>query len=269
MAGNSLSEAELEVDGTRLSLRVDGRWLTGADLVGAEIEVPGLGELRIDAAELDPDARFEDFWLYQARVRVPGTEVFESICEPDEGGDTRMVVFAGDFDAHMRYRGGSNRFSLSCVSGVQAKCLRWGYEPWRSAPDTGVSLLGHYNACLQLARADYCGDDTPTTRDGTMIDVYDRDGVQAPETEPALIEGLAFEAGWNADGAVCVHHARIAEHLDLSKLGSSCPRLANAPLGAACDEAEAQRRGAVLFNRSRITASGAGASRPSGAPSPD
>ncbi len=241
-------DAGLEIDGTRLSLLTEHGRLSGSDLVGAEIDVPGLGSLRIDGAGLDPDSRFGDLWLYQMQLKPPGGETFQPFCEPDDGGDTRAIVFAGDFDQQMRYRADAGTFSLSCVSGVQAKCLRWGYEPWRTAPDTGIALVEHYNACLHLARADYCGDDRPATRDGTLIDVYDRVGVQEPEADAGALE---FEAGWNADGAVCVHHPRIAENLDLDQLGQRCPRLTADALGSGCSEDEAVRRGAVLFNRSR------------------
>jgi hypothetical protein len=39
-------------------------------------------------------------------------------------------------------------------------------------------------------RADYCGDVVGHTRNGTLIDIFDRVGVQGDETAP----GMAFEA---------------------------------------------------------------------------
>ena len=47
-------------------------------------------------------------------------------------------------------------------------------------------------------RADYCGNGKPHTRDGTRIELWDREGIQVDTSEP----GLTFEAAWNEDGAV-------------------------------------------------------------------
>ncbi len=38
-----------------------------------------------------------------------------------------------------------------------------------------------------------------------MIDIFDPMGIQTLEPAPEL----AFEAGWTATGAVCVHHVRV------------------------------------------------------------
>ena len=85
------------------------------------------------------------------------------------------------------------KFELSCTAGVRAKCVRFGYLPWR---DYGTRQL--FNACIRMMRADYCGDGQATTRDGTLIDIYDDLGMQKLDE----ISACAFEAGWTADGAV-------------------------------------------------------------------
>ena len=64
-------------------------------------------------------------------------------------------------------------FELVCISGAQGKCARFGYAPWRQAPD-GRPMIDWYNACVRLLRGDYCGDGRPFTRDGTPVDIYDR-----------------------------------------------------------------------------------------------
>ena len=171
-----------------------------------------------------------------------------AICDADPSGDRRLVFFPGRFDGQMDYVADPAEFSISCVSGVQAKCLRWGYRPWANAPEGGASLAPYYNTCIRTARADYCGDDQPTTRNGTTIDLYDRVGVQKSESDPLE---FPFEAGWSPTGAVCVHHPRIKANATLAGIAQSCPRLREAPLGEACDEAGAAALGALLFNRSR------------------
>jgi ADYC domain-containing protein len=123
--------------------------------------------------------------------------------------------------------------------------VRFGYQPWKMAADRRP-MRDYYNACTRLVRADYCGDGRSFTRDGTSIDVWDSVGIQTPDTgdDPAY----SFEAGWGADGAVCVARTRIPENIILETLKISCPRLAAMPV---CDEGSARAAGALLFNRSR------------------
>jgi hypothetical protein len=118
--------------------------------------------------------------------------------------------------------------------------VRFGYLPWRGAAEAAT-----YNACLRMVRADYCGDGAGTTRDGMSIDLYDDQGVQKPDMAP----DQAFEAGWTAQGAVCVAHVRVKENTSLDALARACPRLAGR-LGAGCTEGAARGLGAVIFNRS-------------------
>jgi hypothetical protein len=242
----------LRVEGTEfVVIAEDGTEVRGADLIGAELDLGALGTVRVAAVERDATARFDEVWLHSLELRVPGSMLFQQFCTPDPGGDRRAVAYAGFFDETRRYVADPTRFSLSCVSGVEAKCLRWGYLPWRRAPNTGASLAPFYEACIHMARADYCGDDRPSTRNGTLIDVYDRVGVQ--QRSPGMTD-LAFEAGWTERGAVCVHHTRIPEQLELAELPAHCERLRARAQGDACTEQSAAAQGALLFDRSRDTA---------------
>lgn len=223
-----------------------GRERRGPDLDGATLDLGQIGVLRIEGIERDAQARFpEHVWLIDAQLRQ--STAFVPICPPDAQGDHRALMYQGYLDGELRYVDAPERFSISCLSGVEAKCLRWGYLPWRMAPDAEQSLAPYFESCIRLARADYCGNDQPTTRNGTEIDIYDRIGIQ--QMTPG-IEDFDFEAGWAPSGAVCVHHPRIAENLDLAELARTCPRLAAATLGTECDEAMSARSGALLFNRS-------------------
>lgn len=244
--------AEMRVEGTAIVVTDEsGRERRGAELDGAELNLGDIGTLRIVSSALDDQARFPDeVWLLHGELRAPGMSRFEQICTPDASGDTRMLIYSGYFDDEFRYVAARERFSVTCVSGIEGKCLRWGYLPWRKAPLGGASLAPYYESCIRLARADYCGDDQPTTRDGTSIDIYDRVGVQQPT--PDLAE-FHFEAGWGTRGAVCVHHARIADNLRLADLPRTCPRLSPAVIGPACDEQRASELGALLYNRSKIS----------------
>lgn len=236
----------LRVEGTEFVLYgLDGRVRRGAELVGAELELGGGTALRIEAVRQDPDDASGQVRLYRLSQRAGGGEWTEA-CEADRLGRREGFPVPGQW-VDGRYRLDRAHFALSCSGGAQAKCVRWGYRPWDRAPD-GTAMDGLYEACVHMVRADYCGDGTATTREGTAIDIYDRHGVQQRASDDAQFR---FEAGWGRTGAVCVNHARIAQNLDLATLAQRCPRLATAILGEGCSEDSAAAAGALLFNRSR------------------
>lgn len=238
----------LRVEGTRFVVPdASGKLLSGADLAGSELDLGEVGVVRVVAVEQDASARFNEVWLHRLTLRQPGSMVFTEFCAPDPKGDTRVVVYPGYFDDALHYVADPERFSFSCVSGVEAKCLRWGYLPWRKAPNTGASLAPYYETCIKLARADYFGDGQASTRDGTAIDIYDRIGVQQRTTG---LDQMQFEAGWNLDGAVCVHHTRVPENLTMDTLRQRLATQPSVVLGDACSENMALSQGALLFNRS-------------------
>ncbi len=91
-----------------------------------------------------------------------------------------------------------DRFTFACpVIGAIGKCVDAGYKPW--------TLESEHEACVRLLRADYCGDGTPHTISGTIINLYDAAGVQEDT------EDWSLEAEWDQDGARCVtSHLRQA-----------------------------------------------------------
>src|SRR5262245_56780055 len=136
-----------------------------------------------------------------------------------------------------------NGFELVCTAGPQAKCVRFGYGPWRQAPD-GRPMRDWFNACVRMMRGDYCGDGRPYTRDGTWIDLYDRIGVQKSDEDPSL----RFEAAWGPEGAICVARPRLPDLITLDGLETECPRLKGRLGPAVCNE---NVPGALIINRSR------------------
>ncbi len=223
----------------------DGKTLTSHELVGAELEMTIAGRdirLRIDKVESDPAA--PGILLHEFSVRQPDSG-WKNLCRKDSAGRSEGFPLAG------KSRGNGTldtsdpaAFELACTSGAQAKCARYGYLPWSSAPD-GSPLLQAFNACVLMLRADYAGDSAPATRDGTKIDIGDRWNIQALDAH-----GGRFEAGWDAAGAVCVHHPRIGENMTLEKLEAGIPRL-KGRTGPACTPELARQLGALIFNRSK------------------
>jgi hypothetical protein len=246
IGGGGVRGEPLSVVGTEFRLRLpDGRVLRSAEMVGVVLGVEEGGTLRrvrIDAVRPDPDDASRELLLHDLAVFDDSVSRWVPYCLPDAAGARHGFPYVVDT--------ATGRFTLTCAAGAEAKCIRMGYRPWKSARD-GQPLRDYFRACIHLARADYCGDDRPATRDGTLVDVYDRIGIQQPSDDASL----HFEAGWGTAGAVCVARTRVPALLSKDALLRRCPRLAGASSGPDCTEERLENDPrALLFNRSRPTA---------------
>lgn len=170
-------------------------------------------------------------WQYDVQVRPEGTSSWQSLC-----GGGKAFVISGLWQRDGRHRDVPDTMVFACMEGVAAKCIHWGYEPERGADDA----WGRHQACTRMARADYCGDGSSHTFDGTGILIYDgpedRPGVlhtvsagelqRAPAAgEVELPDGstsdLWFEAAWRPDGAFCLSKLRW----QTLPLGGFCPSI--------------------------------------------
>jgi ADYC domain-containing protein len=247
-AGTDQPQYQVEVVGTEFNLVLpDGRQVRGDDLVGMilTLEDPGSARrsIRIDAVQ--PDPKDPEITLYALFVLDPVSGTWENPCGPDAEGLAMGFPLSGTWTAAGEHIPSDHAFSITCTRGVNAKCVRMGYKPWKNSND-GTSLWGLHQACTRMLRADYCGDGTPHTRDGTLVDIYDTVGIQSPQPE----SGLSFEAAWRADGAVCVRKVRIPEITTLEALVQSCPARLRNYVGPECTEERALQLGALAMNES-------------------
>jgi hypothetical protein len=217
-------------------------WLEPPALQGAELTRRDGTVLRIDSVQAGTDAAGARLWLMGVSVlQADGTA--QPLCQAAPDGTRYAMVVPGAVQPDGTVQEDAEDFVVACSAGAQGKCLRFGYRPW-STDAQGRSLRSAYNACVHMVRADYGGDGTPHTRDGTPIDVFDDLGIQRPDN----VAGQSFEAGWDEHGAVCVRHVRIASLVALPELERAYPQLAG-HAGEVCDEAHARALGAVVFNR--------------------
>jgi hypothetical protein len=233
----SSAQTRLAVEGTEFVLALpDGGTLRSTDLIGATLKIGAPGgdlEVTIESVEEDPYATGGRVMLHRFVVKDQRGQPVEMCTADAQGRNLGFPIPDG--------RGGFD------LSGAVAKCIRWGYRPWEEQPG-GPPLRALHRACVHMTRADYGGDGSSTTRDGTLIDIGDRFDIQRLDREGPM----AFEAAWGVDGAICVARPRIAENISLAQLAERYPRLA-ARLGPdACTEDGAMRDpAALLFNRSQ------------------
>jgi hypothetical protein len=221
----------------------DGRVLKSPDLRGAVLDVADeAGQrltVRIEDASPDPADTEGDVWLHRFSVRNPSTGEWTTLCKPGPDGTVGGFPLSGSWTGTGRHVRDPSSFTVACTSGAAGKCVRLGYKPWREI--NAESLWDYHQACVRTIRADYGGDGTGHTRDGTAIDIFDRLGIQQADSNQS---GLTFEAAWGPEGAICVRRTRVPEVLPQTELASRYPGLANG--GPDCSESTP----ALIWNKS-------------------
>jgi ADYC domain len=246
LSGTALDNVRVErgeVVAERGGVTLRGTALAGAhfladvrDLVAAAAAVV---EYRITAiapelSQYDP-TRTGNTFLYTLEQWIGDTGSWQPACPADSDGRSVAIPLAATWDEHGDRIESSARFTFGCTTGVIAKCYRWGYRPWVTG--YGDLTTMHWT-CTRLARADYCGNGVPHTRNGTQINVWDKLPAPGPIQRHGLLAplGMLFEAGWNTGGAVCLSRSRwlLDDGLELAAL---CPdRLIPPGLGGTvCD----------------------------------
>ncbi len=220
--------AEIEIAGSDLRIHTgDGQTIRGDALAGTVMAMlldgRKLLNLRIDAVAKDRRAASDDVMLYDLSLQ-DAQGAWQPACKPDPFGEHYAILQPGE----------SGALSVWCTYATNAKCVRAGYRPWATGPN-GEPLRPYHIACSKMLRADYCGNDQATTRDGMKIELYDSLGIQkGPLENPELV----FEAAWNEEGAICVAHPRVPQNISLERLAETCPRL-KGRLGPICTEESA------------------------------
>src|SRR5262249_36018810 len=96
----------------------------------ARDEGGGTVTLRVDGMARDPRDADGDVFLYQLSVRDPAG-AWQPYCLPDREGLTLALPLQGSWDAS-RNHVASDAITFACTHGALAKCVRWGYKPWKT-----------------------------------------------------------------------------------------------------------------------------------------
>lgn len=177
---------------------------------------------------------------------------WQPACGADLDGRRVAIPVAATWNAQGDRVESSALFTFGCTTGVIAKCYRWGYRPWL----TGYGdLVAMHWACTRLARADYCGDGVPHTRDGTWINLWDDLPPPGPIQDHGArsLDGMHFEAAWSTEGAECISRTRWKD--TLKSIPRTClrQRILGGNARKFCDtveDAERHGRAVLLFNES-------------------
>jgi hypothetical protein len=167
------------------------------------------GERDASRSTMPVHADNRDVWLFEVQhttAAQPTERDWQSFCQPDRHQQTRGMFLDGRWRADGSWD--ARGYTFACTNGVLAKCARnWGYKPWKQVTLPGgerISLQPLHQACTRAARADYCGDGISHTRNGTLIDLFDRYGLNVREQ----VEGFHAEAGFTARGASWIARPR-------------------------------------------------------------
>jgi hypothetical protein len=247
IAAGAAQAPRIEV--TQAKFRIDlgdGRVVAGADLVGVILHLrDGAGrplEIRIDSVTSPSEQPASGIELY-GLSRRDAQGAWSPLCKP--GADGRALGFplpaTAPSDDDVAADGGG--FSIACTAGARGKCVMLGYRPWAAAAN-GESLRPHFEACVRMMRADYCGDGRSYTRPGIRIDMWDSAGIQAAQAD------MPFEAAWGPNGAVCLTKVRVPALSSLADVLAACPRLASLPSSTCDSRSPRPGNGALIWNAS-------------------
>jgi hypothetical protein len=195
-----------------------GRPLSGSELAGAvfiaTVETGTTLPVRIDAVQHGSERWDRDVFRYTVSYQT--TDGWLPLCGSSESGPVQAIALQGRWDYGQGETGGAHVddpsvFTFACVDHSLGKCVEMGYKPWQRALACKhgggcerTTLAAAHQACTRMLRADYCGDGTSYTVEGTEVNAYDVFGVRTD----AL--AWASEAEWGPGGATCVARERLA-----------------------------------------------------------
>lgn len=211
---------------------VGGTDLEGTLLQGVFSDSSGI-ELRIDAVTPTNDAE-----IYEYTVSYRNGAIWENLCGYQNGLAIPALAVEGRWDESSGTPTGGdhlddpNLFTFACTHATIAKCVTMGYAPWRSVSECSgndcqnIPMRELHQACTRMLRADYCGDGTTHTVNGTTINLWDNLDIQTSDT--ALPVTWTDEAEWSPKGALCIQQVRWTGTAE-TYIDATCPKRWTSP----------------------------------------
>jgi len=185
-----------------LSITTDDGDFRGADLIDSRWWLDEQKTRYITITDYGEAAGFKGYQFeHHWTVSGPANPM---ICTPDVDGNHWAYVVG---DVLVQPTGSITNdpgaLLIACSSGALGKAITWGFTPWDETNQT----LDLYQTGVRTVMADYCGDGSSYTEDGTLIQVHNDlagQGFVNPTTEN--------EAVFGPDGALCLSEPRAASH---------------------------------------------------------
>ena len=139
---------------------------------------------------------------YEVEQGGKWSEKYTDVCVNGAGEPVPVLLLNGEWD----YETGAwisedpATITMACREAAIAKCVEWSYR--EQYGERGWS----HQACTRMVRADYAGDGTPHTLNGTRIYVGDPFGYNDQHSHPGW---LVKEAEWTPDGASCINRSGL------------------------------------------------------------
>lgn len=127
-------------------------------------------------------------------------------------------------------------FRLACRGHLLWKAARMSYRPTSDRGLGRTTTAAQRRATLGMLAADYCGTGRRFTVPGTPLYWQNRAGWMVTGAPPRT--GVAVEAGWNHDGAVCLEIPRLAGRYSRAMIEDACGRAIPACTSALLAESE-------------------------------
>jgi len=202
--GMSTAMDEVWLEGSQLYALLGGEELSGTDFqqmrMTGNLEDGSTVTLRVNNVYPGSGAD-ADVWSYNVSYKDPADGQWYPLCTKPGGAPTNAIALENRWDYRQGVAGGGSKiydtasFTFACEGAALAKCVRFGYAPWRTKG--GQSLEDYHQACTRMVRADFCGDGTSYTSDGKWVNLYDALSVQTDT------EAWTKEASWSTAGAQC------------------------------------------------------------------
>ena len=190
-------------DGSLFGVDANANAYAGKGFVGSRwtVELEETSQTVVLEAESFDDDGLAPRYTFTGSTGTSGNEKGYTCAQDPETGEYSVVLFRDlDVDAETgTHSERADTIYFACVSGAVGKAALWGYAPWATDDDT-------YQAATRAVRADYCGDGTPHTLQGTALQVTDILHIREfPDAEKTT------EAMWGPDGAMCLEATRLGE----------------------------------------------------------
>lgn len=172
-------------DGTRAEIRIER-----AVNLGKEAYVGGLLDHYETSYRLYTDGAWGEFQ--------------SDLCADGEGEPVEALLVLGVWDPVTASNDMSDAqaITLGCRNAALVKCVEWAYR-FQTGPMAWV-----HEACTRMVRADYNGDGTSYTKNGTRIYVGDSLPLVMQQSHPGW---LVKEAEWGQQGASCINRSALRQ----------------------------------------------------------